>query len=203
MEKIKNKGRKMGTIFSFMIIAMLLLVGGAFATTPTVTSAKVTGATQLTVVYNTPVNSVAGDYTNFAGGLTSCTSDSVSGSGTNTILITLGTCSLATNATGTMNIGSGVTSVDTSTALAAVSGQSVTDGQAPTYTVTSVSPASGTTVKVGDSVVVTLTAGNLENNLAYTFVPMVNVKTVAFANLGNGNYNLIKNHIFSCGNIFK
>ena len=180
----------MGTLFSFMIIAMLLLVGGAFATTPTVTSAKVTGATQLTVVYNTPVNSVAGDYTNFTGGLASCTSDSVSGSTNDTIVITLGTCSLATNATGTMNIGSGVTSVDTSTALAAVSGQSVTDGQAPTYTVTSVSPASGTTVKVGDSVVVTLTAGNLENNLAYTFIPMVNVKTVGFANLGNGNYNL-------------
>ncbi|MDD5152910.1 MAG: chitobiase/beta-hexosaminidase C-terminal domain-containing protein [Candidatus Pacebacteria bacterium] len=103
---------------------------------PTVTSAKITGPNQITVVYGEAVTSVASDYTNLvltAGGARSV--DSVSGSGTTTIVLTFSGAASATDDTATMDIGATV--LDTSPAtnsLTAVTGQAVTDAQKPTFT---------------------------------------------------------------------
>ncbi|MCX6720290.1 MAG: hypothetical protein NTW11_00535, partial [Candidatus Staskawiczbacteria bacterium] len=63
-------------------------------------------------------------------------------------------------------------------------------GTAPTYSVTSVSPASGNTAKVGDSVVVTITADSLETGLTASGTPTVNGVNSSFTEIGSGVYHI-------------
>ena len=115
---------------------------------PTVTSAKITAAHTITVVYSEPVTTVAGDY----GSLTlspggSRNVSSISGSGTATIALTFDGAASATNATATMNIAATVVDTSPSTnALVAVTGQVVSDAQAPT--ITSIALTNPTTITV-------------------------------------------------------
>ena len=64
------------------------------------------------------------------------------------------------------------------------------DTTAPTFTVTSVSPTSGNTAKVGDSVVVTLTAGSSETGLTASGTQTINGVTSSFSESGGGVYTM-------------
>ena len=64
------------------------------------------------------------------------------------------------------------------------------DTTAPTFTVTSVSPTSGNTAKVGDSVVVTLTAGSSETGLTASGTQTINGVTSSFSESGGGVYTI-------------
>jgi len=63
-------------------------------------------------------------------------------------------------------------------------------GTAPTYSVTSVSPVSGNTAKVGDSVVVSVTAGGSETGLTASGTQSVNGVTSVFSEVGAGVYHI-------------
>lgn len=98
------------------------------AKAPTVTSANFTDATHLTLVFSEAVNATAA---NFANGATSApgtfTVDSVAGSGTNTITLTVtGTPAIATGVTGTVDV-SNVTDL-AGNAITAVTGQVISSG---------------------------------------------------------------------------
>lgn len=105
----------------------------ADAVRPTVVSAAITDVNEITVVYSEAVTSTDADYSSLvltAGGARSVTA--VSGSGTTTIVLTFNGAAAATGETATMNIASTVEDVSAVTnALSAVTGQAVTDGQAP------------------------------------------------------------------------
>jgi hypothetical protein len=68
----------------------------------------------------------------------------------------------------------------------------VIDTTAPTFTVTAVSPDSGNTAKVGQDVVVTVTAGGSEIGLTASGTPTVNGVNAVFAEVGpaDGNYTI-------------
>jgi len=64
------------------------------------------------------------------------------------------------------------------------------DVTAPTFTVTSVSPTSGNTAKVGDDIVVTLTAGSNETGLTASGTQTINGVTSSFNESGSGVYTI-------------
>jgi hypothetical protein len=68
----------------------------------------------------------------------------------------------------------------------------VIDTTAPTFTVTAVSPDSGNTSKVGQDVVVTVTAGGSEIGLTASGTPTVNGVNAVFAEVdpADGNYTI-------------
>jgi len=103
---------------------------------PTLTSAKITDANNITVVYSEAVTSVSGDYSSLvlaAGGARSVTG--AAGTGTSTIVLTFSGAAAATNDTATMAVGATVVDISpAANALTAVPAQVVTDGQAPTFT---------------------------------------------------------------------
>jgi hypothetical protein len=121
---------------------------------PTVTSAKITGANEITVVYTEAVTSLSTDYTSLvlaAGGARGVTG--ISGSGTNTITLTFNGAAAATSDTATMAIGATVVDISNNlNALTAVPAQSVTDGQKPTLVSAKITAADTITVVYSESV---------------------------------------------------
>ncbi len=101
---------------------------------PTVSSAKVTSSTEVTIVFNTAVNCVAGDFTNLVVS-NPATVDSISGTGTNTIVLTYSGGLDWTLATGTVDLGAGIVRSDTLTSLVPIT-QAIADGRKPTATIT-------------------------------------------------------------------
>src|SRR3989338_8611129 len=89
----------------------------AWAATPTVSSAKITGANQITVVYSELVNSTTVDYTNISANNVSRSVTGISGSGSATILLNFDGAGAGTSATGTMDILGTITSVSTSDSI--------------------------------------------------------------------------------------
>jgi len=143
-----------GTVYSFAFAATdaagnnastVTNTGITFDTSaPTLTSAKITGANTITIVYSESVNSVSGNYTNLtlvAGGARSVTN--LSGNGTNTITLTFSGAAAATSDTATMDIAGTVTDLATN-AFAGSTTQAVTDGQAPKVTTVSSAHAPNT-----------------------------------------------------------
>ncbi len=132
---------------SSLLIASLLYFQGmiyaipvAFAAAPTVSSAKVTGANTITVVYSEAVNTIDGDYTSITVGGVARTVSNVAGSPGTTITITFsGGAAAAVNATGTMDIGTGVANLGSESFAGAT--QALTDGQAPTISQTTAVPS--------------------------------------------------------------
>ena len=114
------------------MVAVVMMMGHASATTPGVTTAKVTGANNLTVVFNTSVNATATDFTDLNGSIGARNVTGITGTTTNTIVVTFDGAAVGTDATATIDLGTGINSVDTTTALVAVEDQVVADGQAPT-----------------------------------------------------------------------
>ena len=93
-------------------------------------------------------------------------------------------------ASGSNSITSKVTDVAGNTSSASGTLTLTFDDAAPTFSVTSVSPVSGNTAKVGENVVVTLTAGGLETGLTASGTQTVNTVTSVFAESGSGVYTI-------------
>lgn len=127
---------KLKTIYRFPIIisallAMLGLATVAQAAVPMVNSAKITSPNQITIVFSEPVNTSKADYFNFTGGIYGRALASVSGSGTNTVVLDFGgSAPFAANAIGTLVIASSTKSVSDGAQFANGT-VSVTDGQPP------------------------------------------------------------------------
>src|SRR5580704_7182883 len=90
-------------------IGIFAFAGSAFAAAG-IESLKLTGPNTLTVVYSQPVYTSPGDYTNFTGSFAGETVTAVTGSGTNTVQLTL-SGSVASTATGYVTIGTNVQDV--------------------------------------------------------------------------------------------
>lgn len=93
-------------------VGVFAFAGSAFAAA-TIESLKLTGPNTLTVVYSQPVYTSPSDYTDFTGSFSGETVSSVSGSGTNTVQLTL-SGSVASTATGYVTIGTNVQDVSDS-----------------------------------------------------------------------------------------
>ena len=102
---------------------------------PTVSTAKVTGANEFTIVFSESVTASAGDFTLLTGGMSSQTVDSItSGSGTATIVVATTGTAVGTDATGGVTIGVGVKDISATTNAFSAGTQALTDGQVPTFT---------------------------------------------------------------------
>jgi len=129
--------------------------GVADGIAPTLTSAKFTGDSQITVVFSEAVTAAAGDFTNLetASGEADLTVAGISGSESTTIVITLnealGDTSL--NA-GQIDISSAVVDTAASNAYAGVTDQAVTDGQAPTLVSAVLNSATQVTLTFSENV---------------------------------------------------
>lgn len=91
------------------VIGSLAFAASAMAAT-SVTSVKLTGSNLITVVYSQPVYTSPSDYFNFTGSYAGDTVNSISGSGTATIVLTLNN-SVPSGATGYLTIGTNVQDV--------------------------------------------------------------------------------------------
>lgn len=90
-------------------IGVFAFASSAFAAA-SIESLKLTGPNTITIVYSEPVYTSPGDYTNFTGSFTGETVTAVTGSGTNTVQLTL-SGSVASTATGYVTIGTNVQDV--------------------------------------------------------------------------------------------
>lgn len=85
----KFNGRILVVVLGMVAVIGALAFGApAFASGPTVVSARITGSNTITIVYSEPVSTSVGDYSNFTGSLANVGLVSVNGSGTNTIILT-------------------------------------------------------------------------------------------------------------------
>ena len=120
-------------IFSLIVFSIFILASHARAGVPEVVSAKITGSTQLTIVYS---EDVITDITNYANLNFSSTGPAsiilVGGSGTNTIAVNFDIILYDTSETGTIDI-AGVTSLGTGDFLIPVFDQVLADGRGPNY----------------------------------------------------------------------
>ena len=125
-------------IYFVCLSAVLLLCASTVqAAVPVVESAKFTNPNTVTIFYSEPVRSTLGDYNNFTGDLVGTRPVSLSGSGTNAIILTFGG-SVGYNALGGVTISSSVTSVSDGSPIAGAH-YFITDGQAPLISSMSVS----------------------------------------------------------------
>src|SRR3989344_1746887 len=116
-----------------LFLGLMLFASSARAGVPEVVSAKITGSTQLTIVYSEDVITNVTNYTDL--NLSSSGTASIvwiGGSGTDTIAVDFDTFLYNTSETGTIDI-AGVTSVSTGDFLIPVFGQVLTDGRGPHY----------------------------------------------------------------------
>ncbi len=128
---------------------------------PTVSTSKITGANQITVVFSESVSSTytAPYFTDLkilgeARSLTTST-----GNGTATIVLTFNGGAATSSATGTIDMVASTTDL-IGNALTALNDQTLTDGQAATLTAVTIASdnTSTTWAKVGDTVTITITA---------------------------------------------
>jgi hypothetical protein len=139
---IKNMPKKILSIAGIGVITAIGLFAAAataFAATPAVVSAKLTGPSIITVIYSEPVRTNSWDYTNFTGNLSGFGVTSINGSGSSVITLNLsGAPSISTGSSGYLMIGTGVTSVSTNSPFPGGL-YNVTSAQAPILSSVSVS----------------------------------------------------------------
>ncbi len=157
----------------------------AYASTPILTSAKITGPNAVTLVYSTPVNTTLNDYGSFTGALSNMSLSGMSGSGTAIITLTFSGGTFASSATGGLTIASTVTSINDGSSIGS-GPYSVTDGQAPL--VSSVTLASnlqnGTVAQSGDTIMVTFST----NEPIYSPTVSIDNNNVSANGNGSGPY---------------
>jgi len=123
-------------IFSLVLIFIASISASALAgavvdvNAPVVSSAKVISSSQVEIVFSEAVNCVAEDFTNLDIS-NPATVESISGSGTNTILLEYTGGLDWTLATGTVDLGAGIKDL-ADNALVPVIGQAIADGRRPT-----------------------------------------------------------------------
>ena len=166
-QKIRSSIASMrGDRFSFagyMVFAAGIITIGFFTTaitvyaaTPTVTSAKITGPNIVTIIYSEAVYTNLADYSNFYGSLNGRNLTAISGTGSNTIILTFDGSTFASNASGWFTIAS--TTVSTSDSYPFSEGTiNVTDGQIPVISSVNFSSnnTNNTFTKVGNTITLT------------------------------------------------
>lgn len=116
---------------AIVLVGIFAMAASAYAAVPSIVSIKLTGPNVITVVYSEPVQTNTWDYTNFTGDLSGFGVESISGSGSNVITLTLsGNPSISAGTSGYLTIGSGVTSISTDSPYPGGS-YNVTSAQAP------------------------------------------------------------------------
>ncbi|MEK6959074.1 MAG: hypothetical protein AABW59_03460, partial [archaeon] len=154
--KLDQKGRtNLGILGGLILFSLIMFAMIVFAATPTVSSAKVTGANQITVIFNEAVNCLQGDFSDIKidlGAVRNTTG--VVGCGTTTVAVSFDGASTGLNSTATIDLAATITAVSDASPLVAVNDQAVTDGQAPT--VSSIILADSA-LAVGETSLVTIT----------------------------------------------
>lgn len=138
---------------------------------PRVISAKITGPHEVTLVFSEAVTSTLLDYISeyFSGSSSDTTG--ISGSGTNTIVLSFPTPTAVTSATGTITIGSTVKDISPAlNTFSAVTGQVITDGQAPvllsfTSTTSDGTYGPGSTINITATYSENITSGSITVDL--------------------------------------
>jgi hypothetical protein len=170
------------------MIGILGLVGSAYAAVPSVVSIKLTGPNTITVIYSEPVQTNTWDYTNFTGDLAGFGVESISGSGSNVITLTLsGNPSISAGTSGYLTIGAGVKSISTQSPFPGGS-YNVTSAQAPILSSVSVTVQNvGTTFSaLGSEINLTFSTNESVVNPTVTLLG----HTIGVNGTGPGPYNV-------------
>jgi hypothetical protein len=127
-------------IASFLLIVAGLAGGISFAhaATPVVVSAKIVGPNTVSIVFSEPVITSIGSYSNFAGVLSGLSLIGLSGSGTNTVVLTFSGGPFPGGSSGSVNISNTTVSVSDGSSFGN-GGVSIIDGRPPFLTSFSVS----------------------------------------------------------------
>lgn len=130
--------RKVIVLCGVALVGVLSAAATVHAAVPSVISVKSTGPNTITVVYSESVRTNTWDYTNFTGNLSGLGVASISGSGSNVIMLTLGGSLTLSGTSGYLTIGTGVTSMSTNSSFPGGT-YNVTSAQAPILSSVSVS----------------------------------------------------------------
>jgi hypothetical protein len=169
-----------------LVVGFFAIAASAYAAVPSVVSVKLTAPNIITVVYSEPVTTNSWDYTNFTGNLAGLGVTSISGSGSNVITLTLsGTPSVTNGTSGYLTIGTGVTSISTTSAFPGGT-YNVTSAQAPILTSVSVAVTNaGTTFSAtGSQILLTFSTNESVVNPTVTILG----HTIGVAGTGPGPY---------------
>jgi len=190
MEK-KNHGF---VIASAVLGSLLATISTAYAAMPTVSSAKITGTNTATIVYSEPVTSNLADYSNLSGALGGRNLTGLSGSGTNTIVLTFDGAAFVPDANGGLAIATTTASVSDHTPFGGGT-IAVSDGQVPLLASLTVSSGgSGLPLaKAGGSVMLTFSTNESINS------PTVSVLGHQIAAIGGATGPYTVNYVMSSG----
>lgn len=137
MRNQKKSILSFGFILTVFAVGIFSLNNTAYAGTPYITSAKVTGPKTITIMYSEAVSTSGVDYVSFTGDLAGKFLSAINGSGTNTISLTLDN-NVASGTIGGVTINSSLTSVSTGSGFATTTIQ-LSDAQPPTISSIAVS----------------------------------------------------------------
>jgi hypothetical protein len=174
------------SFLSLLVFGMLFVSSTAYAATPIVQSAKITGPNTVVIVYSESINTTLNDYGNFTGALSGMSLSGISGSGTNVITLTLSGGTLSASATGGLNINNTVTAISDGSQIGG-GPYNVTDGQAPllsSFGMTS-SLTNGTFARAGDTLTVTF---NTNESIYGSPTVTIDNETVTASGSGSGPY---------------
>ncbi|DAC72250.1 MAG TPA: hypothetical protein DSN98_06080 [Thermoplasmata archaeon] len=122
-------------LLSTLLLVLIVTTPMVSAGVPTVSSARITGPNQFTVVFNEAVHCVATDFDDLqVNSVARLVTGIISGNGTDTIILSFDGTAVGTSATGRVDLNTGIHSVSTSSPLVFVNNQVLADGQKPTYT---------------------------------------------------------------------
>ena len=156
-------------IVSLLAFALFYKPVTALAATPTIVSAKVTSPSTITITYSEPVYSSIASYTNLSDAFSGRYINSLTGSGTNVISLSLNGNGLAADSSGYLTIGASTVSVSDSSPFASRI-VNITDGQLPRITslTTTLNNTASSLGQTGDSIYVKFTTNEPVNNPTIT-----------------------------------
>ncbi len=114
----------------FVVLGVITFNANAYAATPIIQSAKITGPNNVTIYFSEPVITKISDYTTFSGSLAGRNLTAISGSGTASISLTFDGNAFPGNASGSLNIGTQTISISDSSPFT-TGYVNVLDGQPP------------------------------------------------------------------------
>ncbi|MEI6296427.1 MAG: peptidoglycan-binding domain-containing protein [bacterium] len=181
-EKFKNV-----LFFVVLLVSFISVIptNFAFAATPQVASARITGANTVTIFFSEPVVTTLNDYSNFTGALSGKSLSYISGSGTAVVYLNFSGAAFPSNATGGLTIASSVVSTSDNSNLGG-GPYSVVDGQLPllsSFTMIS-DLANGTVARSGNKISISFTV----NESVYAPTLKVNGNNVSVYGSGVGPY---------------
>lgn len=146
---------------SVLCVGAILAASPALAAAPYVTSAKITGPNTVMLTFSNNVTTQAPDYYNLSGALSGRNITNVSGSGTNTITLTFDGAAFSADASGSIDLGTGIKNVSDGVSFG-IGSVSVIDGQAPSLTnlniTSSANNPGGLLAKTGDTITLSFSA---------------------------------------------